>query len=145
MTIVGVHLTKIAAEKKPAANISKVGINNNISIADIAEKDFSLGQAKQLGLRFVFSFICEYSPDLGSITLGGEVLFLENEEKVKQILKEWKDGKKVAGDVMQAVLNAALHLCNIEALKLSQDISLPSPIPLPKVERKSAKPASTAK
>lgn len=136
MTILGVHITKIKAEKNALKGAVKVGISNNISIKDAQEKDFSLGSAKQKGLRFVFSFICDYTPGIGSIELDGEVLFVGEEAQVNEILKSWKDKKQLPGEIMEPVLNSALTRCNIEALKLSQDINLPSPIPLPKIERK---------
>jgi hypothetical protein len=39
---------------------------------------------------------------------------------------------------MSAILNTVLTKCNIEALILSQEVNLPSPIPLPKVKVDSA-------
>jgi hypothetical protein len=141
MAVIGVHITKITAEKKNSNSVEKIGIENNISVTDVVAKDFSLGSAKQKGLRFVFGFECAYNPDLGSIKLQGDVLYIESVEKIQAIEKEWKDKKSIDRDTMQYVLNAALNKCNIEALKVSQDINLPSPIPLPKVERKEGKPA----
>ena len=35
---------------------------------------------------------------------------------------------------MEQIVNAALHKGNIQAIKISEDISLPSPLPLPKVK-----------
>lgn len=141
MAILGVHITKINAEKKAGVSAGRVGVNNNIAIKGVEERDFSLGQAKQKGLRLMFGFNCAYSPDLGSINLEGDVLFIGDVEKVKQIKKEWDDKKKLADELMEPVMNAALTKCNIEALKISQDINLPSPIPMPKVERKARPPA----
>ncbi len=141
MTVIGVNIVKINAEKKNAAGVGRVGIKNNISVKELEEKDFNFGSAKQKGLRFVVEFNCRYTPNIGSIDLEGNVLFLESEEKVKEIKKEWKDKKQLPADVMEPILNAALNRCNIEALKISQDIGLPSPIPLPKVERRARQPA----
>jgi hypothetical protein len=36
---------------------------------------------------------------------------------------------------MENILNSILTKCNIQALILSQDVNLPSPIPLPKVRQ----------
>ena len=35
---------------------------------------------------------------------------------------------------MEQIVNAALHKGNIQAIKISEDVSLPSPLPLPKVK-----------
>ncbi len=145
MAVVGVHITKISAEKKTVNAVSKVGINNNISVKAVEEKDFSLGSAKQKGLRFTFEFSCKYSPDLGHIDLEGNVLFLSDEARTKQIKKEWDEKKQLGSEIMETVLNAALSRCNIEALKLSQDLNLPVPIPLPKLQKRQAKAAVKAK
>lgn len=148
MVIIGVHITKIAAEKKPVSNVTRVGINNNVAVTNVEEKDLALGQqAKQGGLRFAFEFTCTYSPDVGTIHLEGDVLYLIALETAKNIKKEWDEKKKLSPELIEPVLNAALTKCNIEALKISQDINLPSPIPLPKVEKKTVaqKPAAPAK
>jgi hypothetical protein len=145
MTVVGVHIRKITAEKNIKSGADKVGINNNISVKDITERDFSMGNTKQKGLRFSFVFKCKYTPDVGNIDLEGDVLYLGEEEVAKRITKEWKDKKKVAGEIMEPVLNSALNKCNIEALKISQDINLPSPIPMPRLERSKQQSKAKAK
>ena len=138
MTVVGVHIRKITAEKNIESEASKVGINNNITVKDVKERDFLFGTAKQKGLRFVFAFTCQYTPDVGTIDMEGDVLYLGEEEQAKKLLKEWSDKKQLPGEVMESVLNSALNKCNIEAIKVSQDINLPSPIPLPRIQRKEA-------
>lgn len=136
MAVIGVHITKINAEKKTVNGVNKVGINNNISVKHVDEKDFSLGSTKQKGLKFVFEFMCKYNPDLGGINLEGDVLWLSEADKIKQIKGEWEEKKQLPSDVMESVLNAALSRCNIEALKLSQDLGLPVPIPLPRLQKR---------
>jgi hypothetical protein len=146
MTVVGVHIRKITAEKNVKTGAQKVGINNNISVRNVSEHDFMLGSAKQKGLRFSFVFNCKYTPDVGGIDLEGDVLFISDEKKAKEITKKWSETKKLPNDIMEPILNSALNKCNIQAVKLSQDISLPSPIPLPRIERRKEQKAKvTAK
>ena len=133
MTIVGFNFTKINVEKTKTASGS-VNIQNNVSIKNVEESSLSLGQAKQKGLKFTFEFVSKYEPNIGSITLIGDVLYLEEAKKVEEMFKEWKKDKKLPKEVMTAILNTALTKCNIEALILSQQINLPPPIPLPKVQ-----------
>ena len=148
MTIVGVHITKVNAERNMKSVAQKVGINNNISVKEVSEHDFMLGSSKQQGLRFSFTFNCQYTPDVGTIDLEGDVLFLAEEEESKKILADWKEHKRVHGDHVENILNSALMRSNIQAIKISQDLGLPSPVPLPRVEKKQmqkAQPKATAK
>ncbi|HLC75300.1 MAG TPA: hypothetical protein VJH88_05615 [Candidatus Nanoarchaeia archaeon] len=139
MTIVGVHLTKITAARNVKSAAQKVGINNNISIKNVEPHDFALGKATQQGLKFSFVFNCIYTPDLGTIDFEGDVLFLGEEEETEKVKKEWEANKKLPADFAEPILNAALMRSNIQAIKLSTDMGLPSPVPLPRIEKKEVK------
>ena len=138
MGIVGCNYRKITLERKDNAT-GNINIKNNIAIKDVEEKEFALGRAKQNGLRFNFEFTTDYEPNIGNISIIGEVLFLDEEKKVKELAANWKKNKKIDTEIMQQVLNTALNKCNIKALILSEDLNLPPPIPLPRVniEKKS--------
>jgi len=133
MTIVSFNFTSIQAEKKESSK-GKININNNVTIQKLEEKDLSLGNHKQKVLNFTFEFTSKYSPDIGLIKLIGNVLYMEDSKKVKSILDDWKKDKKIPKDIMAKVLNTVLSKSNIQALILSDQINLPSPIPLPKVQ-----------
>ena len=147
MTIVGVHITKVNAERNMKSTAQKVGINNNISVKEVHEHDFNLGDTSQKGVRFSFIFNCKYTPDIGTIDLEGDVLFLGSEDETKKILDDWKQHKRVHGEYVENILNSALMRSNIQAIKLSQDMGLPSPVPLPRVEKaaQKAQPKAVAK
>ena len=132
MTIVGFNFTKLEAEKKDMAK-GKISVGNNVSIKNVEEKDISLANDKQKVLAFIFEFTSKYDPDIGSIKFVGEVLFMEDAKKVKEILDGWKKDKKLPKDIMTGILNTVLNKCNIQALIISEQINLPPPIPLPKV------------
>jgi len=132
MTIVGFNFTKINVERKGLAK-GKINIKNNVGIKSVEEADLSLGKSKQSGLRFVFEFTSKYEPDVGEIMITGDVLYLEDEKKVKSVLKDWKKDKKIPKELTATILNTVLQKCNIQALMLARDINLPPPIPLPKV------------
>ncbi len=132
MTVVGFNFQKLVAERNPKVS-GKINIKNNANIKEVEETDLALGVSKQKGVKFVFEFASKYEPGLGNITLTGDVLYLADDKKVAEIMKEWKKEKKVPKDVTEEVLNSVLSRCNIQALILSQDVNLPPPIPLPKV------------
>lgn len=133
MTIVSFNFTSLSAEKKDDIK-GKVNINNNVVIKDLEQKDFSLGTNKQQALKFIFEFVSKYDPNIGNITLMGNVLFIEEAKKIKEILDGWKKNKKLPKEVTSKVLNTVLGKCNVQALILSEQLNLPPPIPLPKVQ-----------
>ena len=133
MTIVGFNFTKIEAEKKEALK-GKINVNNNVTIKGVEEKKISLANDKQKVLSFTFEFIAKYDPDIGLIKFVGEVLLMEETKKTKELLDGWKKDKKLPKEIMPVILNTVLNKCNIQALILSEQINLPPPIPLPKLQ-----------
>ena len=133
MTIVKINLHKVHASRELNAKNGQVKINNNVSLKDLEEMDFAV-EGKR-GLKFNFAFTCNYEPDLGKIEVEGQVLYVNDEQKVKEIKTNWDKEKKVPAEVMEQVINAALHKGNIQAIKISEDVNLPSPLPLPKVRQ----------
>jgi len=133
MTIVGFNFTKIEAEKKDAIK-GKINVNNNVTIKEVAEKKISLANDKQKVLSFTFEFTAKYDPEIGSIKFVGDVLLMEETKKTKELLDGWKKDKKLPKEIMPVILNTVLNKCNIQALILSEQINLPPPIPLPKLQ-----------
>ena len=130
--IVGFGFTKLSAEKN-ANSKGKIEINNNVTIKNIEESDIALGKDKQTAIKIIFNFLSKYSPDLGNISFEGEIIYMADSKKGKEIIASWKKDKKLPKDLMAPILNTILTKCNIKALILSQDVNLPPPIPLPKV------------
>ena len=131
--IVGFGFTKLSAERNEAAK-GKSDINKKVTIKEVKEDELSLGKDKQNVLRFIFEFTSKYEPSIGTILFEGELLYMEEPKKIKEILSGWKKDKKVPKELMAGLLNAILTKCNIQALILSQEINLPAPIPMPKVQ-----------
>jgi hypothetical protein len=137
MTIVKINLHKVHAERDLDAKGGQIKINNNVSVKNVEEMSFAVEGKK--GLKFTFAFNCNYEPNLGKIEVEGQVLFVEDEAKVKEIKDTWDKDKKIPMDIMEQIVNAALHKGNIQAIKISEEVSLPSPLPLPKVQSGSGK------
>ena len=133
MAIIGFNFTKIDAEKKNAIS-GKINVNNNVVILNAEEKKLSLANDKQKVIGFTFEFMSKYEPDIGHIKFIGEVLFMEDSTKAKEILDGWKKDKKLPKETTTSILNTVLNKCNIQALVLSEEVSLPAPIPLPKLQ-----------
>jgi len=132
MPIIGFSFDKINLQRKSAVK-GKVDINNNMKVVDIEPRDLSFTKG-QGGVNFRFDFMANYEPNIGFINLTGEIIFMDSDKKIKEILSDWKKNKKVDKIIMSQILNHALMKCNIQALVLSQEISLPPPIMLPKIK-----------
>jgi hypothetical protein len=132
MPIVKISVHKVNAERSLKAKGGQIKINNHVSIRDVEDLDFSVEGKK--GLKFTYDFACHYEPDLGKIDVEGQVLFVDDQAVVEEVKSSWKKSKKIPMGVMEQIVNAALHKGNIQAIKISEDVSLPSPLPLPKVK-----------
>lgn len=130
MAIVGFNFMKISAERKHARG-GKIGIQPNISIKDVTPTDMALGKSKENGLVFSFEYRFTYEPGVGEILMAGEVFYMSEDKKTKDILDKWKKDKKLEPELLGEVLGAASKRCNVEAILLSREVNLPSPIKLP--------------
>ena len=97
-------------------------------------EELSFASDGKKGLKFTFSFNCTYEPELGKIDVEGQVLFIEDAKKVDEIKASWDKNKRIPMDIMERIINASLHKGNIQAIKVSEEVDLPSPLPLPKVK-----------
>ena len=133
MPIFGFNYIKIDVEKKKSVK-GNVNIHNNVTIKNVEKSDVDISNDKQQVARFNFEFTSKYEPEIGKIVLGGNILYLDEQKKIKEILDTWKKEKRVEKELMTTILNTILAKCNIQALILSESVNLPPPIPLPKVE-----------
>jgi hypothetical protein len=131
MSIVGFNFTKINAERKLTV-VGNVNITNNIQLKDVQEA--KIGIVDRGALRISFSFTSDYAPGLATILLEGDVLVLVDSKHSASILAGWKNGKQLPNDLAAQVMNHMLDRCNVQALLISKDLNLPSPVPLPKVQ-----------
>ena len=143
MPIVKINVHKVNAERSLKAKGGQIKINNNVSIKDVEDLDFSVEGKK--GLKFTYDFACHYEPDLGKIVVEGQVLFVDDTVVIDEVRETWKKNKKIPMPVMEQIVNAALHKGNIQAIKISEEVSLPSPLPLPKVKTTPVTPTGKTK
>lgn len=130
MPIVSFNFDKIHVEKKNPPK-GKIDITNNVGIKSVEEKDIG----KQKGLLFKFEFFSKYEPKVAEIKLEGTLIFMGKPEQIKDVAKSWKKDKKIPKEILVPVMNTMLSRCHIEAIILSQQTGLPSPLPMPKVKQ----------
>jgi len=131
MTIAGFSFTKMMVEKK-GSQAGQININTNISIASAEEIDFVMGPQKQKGIKILFEYRNTYTPDIGSVVIGGEILYLSEQKKHDELMKAWKKDKKFPNDVMAELFDRISVKGCVESIQLTSSVSIPPPIPLPR-------------
>jgi len=134
MAIVGFSFTKIHFERSNKL-ANKISVSNNVSVTSIEEANI-LDQSPNAAIRFKYLFTSKYEPDFAKIEMEGDIVFVEKEDKIKDILKQWKKNKQVDKDIMKDVMNTVLQKCFVQALVIGKDMNLPTIVPLPKLEDK---------
>jgi hypothetical protein len=133
MTIMGFNFTKFSGERKEVPG-GQVNIKNNLTVKDLVEEKNRVMEGDMKTLKVSFEFSSTYEPDMGNISINANILTLEDKETGENILKEWTDNQKLPDDYMRKTLNFMLKRCNVKAINLSEDLNLPSPVPLPKID-----------
>ena len=132
MTIIGFNFSKMLAQQKKAAKGSlKIGTNVKI---DSLEKTSLVFDKERTALKLGFSYQVKYDPDIGGVDLQGDILFLQENKVAETLLAEWAKKKALPKNVSSSLVNAIMQKCVVQALILTKDIGLPSPLPLPKVK-----------
>ncbi len=127
------QITKIEANRKsnptPGFKVESVP-----TIVSVEEKELpALGKdGKVLAINFTFSV--DYKPDIASIKVAGEILYLEEGERVGA--KTWAKSKSLPQEIMIEVYNMIFRKGLLKALVLSDDMQLPPPLQVPMVTPK---------
>lgn len=135
MTVIGFNFNKISVERLGSKK-GKLTISNNVGILDVSEAKVPFGNEKTKCVKVDFKFESKYEPKVAQISFEGDILYMLPAELAEKVIKEWSEKKNLVEDVVQPIMNAILSKSNVEALILSKELNLPSPIPLPKVNVK---------
>jgi len=132
MRIIGFSLTKILVERQEKPN-EKIQINQNINIKDITEEKIPI--TKDKALKITFNLTIDYSDNYAKLEFEGSVLVLPEKDEFKKFLDSWKD-KKIPEQVRIPIFNFIMSKCNIKALNLEDEMTLPYHIPMPRITPK---------
>jgi hypothetical protein len=133
MAMVGFSFTKINAERKQVSS-QALNIESNANIFNI--KEMPVIDPKKLILKFEFVFTVKYNPEAGKIELTGEIVEMYDKDFGAKIIDHWNKSKKLHPEVMQTVFNVILAKANTQAIIVSRDLALPSPVQMPRVDVK---------
>lgn len=135
MQILGFNFEKIKAERKSQLQ-GKIEISSNIDVTEITQEKLDIVK-DQIPLKFSFDFTVKYKPEVAEVSLQGSVLFVADKDKAKDILKKWK-AKKIEEDIKIPLFNFIMTKCNLKALQLEEELTLPTHIPFPKLQKEQA-------
>jgi hypothetical protein len=62
-----------------------------------------------------------------------------------KVMDHWNSNKKLHRDVVERIMNTVLSRSHVEAIVISRELNLPTPIGMPKVEVKDKSAAKPAK
>ena len=135
MTIAGFSFTKLLVEKN-AAGKGNITINSGINLVSAEQISFVMGDAKQKGIKVLFDYKNSFVPDIGTLIISGEILYLSDQKKHDELMKLWAKRKGFTDDVTAELYDLVSVRCTVEAIHLSSTVGLPPPIPLPRFTAK---------
>jgi hypothetical protein len=132
MRLIGFNFDKISIERLKD-KLEGLKINTNIDIADIVEIKTEAIKTKEQVIKVNFSYVVNYEPGFAKVDLKGRVIIAIEEDKAKEILKEWKK-KKMSEDFRMPLFNIILRKAATKSLNLEDEMNLPLHIPLPSLK-----------
>jgi hypothetical protein len=137
MAIVGFSFSKFKGERLASKASGNIEVNHNISIKDVKKIPFKVAGNTTDILKIQFGFDVKYGDNLGEISIEGEVLYSDNKEIIEESVKGFEKDKKLNPIVNNQIINFIYSKTIIKTLEMADNLSLPAPIPMPKVQVKS--------
>ncbi len=133
MPVIGMQITKIEAHRKnnPTPGFK---VESTPTILAVEEKDLPAIGKDGKALAISYNFSVEYKPDIASMKIFGEILFLEEGER--KAMKMWAKSKTLPEEIMIEIYNTIFRKGLLKALVLSDDMQLPPPLQVPIVTPK---------
>lgn len=130
MSVIGFSFNKFDCIRNKVNATGSIEINHQVSITNVEKSALSVGGAKNEVLKVEFQFDVKYGNDLGHISLHGDVIYTDTPEIINETFKGWESEKKLNSTVNEQVQKFVYNKGVVKALELSDNLNLPSPIPL---------------
>ncbi len=144
MPIVGMRIVSIEGRKGASSNAPNININSVPKVTDVKEIDLTDFKKKALAMKFDFTTTYEpvvpgsakkqKEPLMGSIVMAGELIYLP--ENTQKVVKQWKKNKQLPENMRVEVLNHLFRTCLLRIATIAEELQLPLPLALPKIEPK---------
>ena len=102
----------------------QVRIDHNSNITQMSEIDKN-------NVEISFQYTTSYGV-MGLIKIEGSLLY--EDKNADDILKAWKNSRKMPDEIANKIHTAIMHACIPEAVGIAKNLRLPPPIPLPQVK-----------
>jgi len=125
VNITGLRIT--AAEVTREKNEVPKGIGINMSINAVRQD----GDQAEI----VFTYRAEYTENVGLLRLEGVMnIKPENKKKLDEIIKGWKDKKKLDDDIAEEILNNINFACGAHGTLMARVVNLQPPMMPPRIK-----------
>lgn len=130
MPVVGLSINNIDAKKHAEVTFG-VKVNSTTDLKGVKEETLPGFDKKALLIEFEFStqYLAPEDKKVAEFIIGGHVLVVD--DKHKEIMESWKKSKKLPDEIGLQVVNVIFNRCSKKSIILSDDLQLPSPVPLP--------------
>jgi len=134
MAIVGLSFNSVDAKRDKEQRIrAEIKVNSVPRINDMKEVTISsLGNKKVISMAF--EFVTNYDPRVGEIKIGGDLLYMTEDNK--KLLKQWEKDKKLPEKPSLEILNYLFRRCLLKVSNIAEDLQLPPPLPMPTIKPK---------
>jgi hypothetical protein len=132
MPIIGLKFDSFEGKREKDATNQSIKINSSPRITDL--KEIKVPNLDKKALAFSFEFLTTYEPDIGTIRVTGEVLFLS--DAMPKITADWKKKKTLPAEMSADIINYLLRRCLLKVATMAEDLQLPPPLGFPKLKPK---------
>ena len=132
MAIIGMSFKTFEGKRHNQEVNSEIKVNSIPRIIEVKEVKVNTIEKKVLNLDF--EFVTSYDPKVGDIKIGGDLLYMTEENK--KILDQWEKEKKLPEEASLEILNYLFRRCLLKVSNIADDLQLPPPVPLPKIKPK---------
>jgi hypothetical protein len=137
MSVIGFNFTSIEAKKDSSKAVAQKGmqVNHSISISNVTKVPLNMSETQSEVLKVEFDFSVLYK-ELGAVKLSGDALYSDTKEIIEESAKEFENSQKLPEMVDLNIRKFVYNKSLMQAMNMSDLLNLPSPIPLPKFEKK---------
>jgi len=134
MAIIGLSFDSLEAKRDKEQKIrAEIKVNSVPRINDMKEVTISTIGGKKV-LSLAFEFVTNYDPKVGEIKIGGNLLYMTDDNK--KLLKQWEREKKLPEKPSLEILNYLFRRCLLKVSNIAEDLQLPPPLPMPTIKPK---------
>ncbi len=122
--IVGERILEITGNRNNTGTIK--GLNINISLEEIKSVTDTL--------ELTYVYTADYEDKFGMLKIKGVLIAKEDDKLTKEILEQWKKGKKVPDAYAETILSAINYSGSANGTLLARVLGLTAPLIPPRIQ-----------